>query len=77
MSAQEIAYNFFSVYLAAPVVLVSYIGYKVVYKTKFIRPSEADLATGRRDLDVQHLVEQERAEQKQWPAWKKVYNFFC
>lgn len=76
-TAQELVYNFFSVYLAAPVVLVSYVGYKLVYKTKFIRPSEADLATGRRDLDVQHLVEQERAEQKQWPAWKKVYNFFC
>ncbi|KAJ5498847.1 Amino acid/polyamine transporter I [Penicillium expansum] len=77
MTAQEIAYNFFSVYLAAPVVLVSYIGYKVIYKTKFILPSEADLNTGRRDLDIQHLVEQERAEQKQWPAWKKVWNFFC
>ncbi|KAJ5977884.1 hypothetical protein N7501_001226 [Penicillium viridicatum] len=77
MTAQELVYNFFSVYLAAPVVLVSYVGYKLVYKTKFIRPSEADLVTGRRDLDVQHLIEQERAEQKEWPAWKKVYNFFC
>lgn len=77
MTAQEIAYNFFSVYLAAPVVLVSYVGYKIMYKTKFIRTSEVDLTTGRRDLDVQHLVEQERAEQKQWPVWKKVYSFFC
>lgn len=77
MTPKEIVYKFFSVYLAAPVVLVSYVGYKLMYKTKFIFPSEADLATGRRDLDVQHLVEQERAEQKQWPVWKKVYNFFC
>ncbi|KAJ9486938.1 hypothetical protein VN97_g6399 [Penicillium thymicola] len=77
MTPKGIAYNFFSVYLAAPVVLISYVGYKLMYKTKFILPSEADLATGRRDLDVQHLVEQERAEQKQWPVWKKVYNFFC
>lgn len=74
---REIAYNFFSVYLAAPVVLLSYFGYKIYYKTKFVRTSEVDLVTGRRELDLQHLIEQERAEQKQWPAWKKVYKIFC
>ena len=77
MTPQEIAYNFFSVYLAAPVVLVCYIGYKIVYKTKFVRTSEVDLVTGRRDLDIQHLIEQELAEQREWPKWKKFYKFFC
>ncbi|KAJ6148080.1 general amino acid permease Gap1-Penicillium chrysogenum [Penicillium chrysogenum] len=77
MTSQEIAYKFFSVYLAAPVVLICYIGYKIMYKTKFVRTSEVDLVTGRRDLDIQHLIEQEMAEQREWPKWKKVYKFFC
>ncbi|KAJ5952478.1 general amino acid permease Gap1-Penicillium chrysogenum [Penicillium vulpinum] len=77
MSPGEIANSFFSVYLAAPVVLVCYIVYKIMYKTKFVRTSEVDLVTGRRDLDIQHLIEQEMAEQKQWPKWKKAYKFFC
>ncbi|KAJ6184306.1 general amino acid permease Gap1-Penicillium chrysogenum [Penicillium mononematosum] len=77
MTPKEIAYKFFSVYLAAPVVLICYIGYKIVYKTKFVRTSDVDLVTGRRDLDIQHLIEQELAEQREWPKWKKVYKFFC
>ncbi|KAJ5818004.1 Amino acid permease [Penicillium robsamsonii] len=73
----EIAKNFFGVYLAAPVVLICYIGYKITYKTKFVRTSEVDLVTGRRELDIQHLIEQEVAEQRDWPKWKKVWKFFC
>ncbi|OQE44167.1 hypothetical protein PENCOP_c002G00897 [Penicillium coprophilum] len=77
MSSREIAEKFFGVYLAAPVVLICYVGYKITYKTKFVRTAEVDLVTGRRDLDIQHLIEQEVAEQKHWPKWKKVYKFFC
>ncbi|KAJ5356518.1 Amino acid/polyamine transporter I [Penicillium concentricum] len=73
----ELVKNFFGVYLAAPVVLICYVGYKLVYKTKFVRTSEVDLVTGRRELDLQHLIEQEVAEQKEWPKWKKVWKFFC
>jgi amino acid transporter len=77
MTTRELVYNFFSVYLAAPVIIAFYIPYKLWYKTKFVRTSEVDLTTGRRELDIQHLIEQERAEQKQWPKWKKAYKFFC
>ncbi|KAJ5558743.1 general amino acid permease Gap1-Penicillium chrysogenum [Penicillium sp. DV-2018c] len=77
MSTNDLVYNFFSVYLAAPVVIICYVGYKIVYKTKFVKTSEVDLVTGRRELDLQHMIEQERAEQKQWPKWKKFYKFFC
>ncbi|PKY01259.1 general amino-acid permease GAP1 [Aspergillus campestris IBT 28561] len=73
----ELAYNFFAVYLAAPVVLAFYIPYKLWYKTPFLRARDMDLQTGRRDLDIQYLIDQERAEQASWPAWKKFYKLFC
>jgi len=69
--------NFFSVYLAAPVVLLFYIPYKIWFRTKVVRSRDMDLVTGRRELDIQHLIDQERAEQAAWPRWKKVYKLFC
>lgn len=69
--------NWFSVYLAAPIVILFYIPYKVRYKTKIVRAKEMDLKTGRRDLDIAHLIAEERAERAEWPAWKKAYRFFC
>lgn len=77
MTSSELVESFFSVYLAAPVVLLFYIPYKIYYRTPFLRAKDMDLQTGRRDLDIQYLIEQERAEQAQWPAWKKFYKFFC
>lgn len=77
MTAQERVQNWFSVYLAFPVVLLFFIPYKLWYRTKIARAHEMDLVTGRRDLDIQHLIEQEKAEQAQWPRWKKIYKLFC
>ncbi|KAJ5082127.1 General amino-acid permease GAP2 [Penicillium argentinense] len=69
--------SFFQSYLAAPIVVLFYIPYKFYYKTKIVRTREVDLITGRRDMDVQHLIEQEKAEQAAWPMWKKFYKLFC
>lgn len=77
LSTEALVECFFSVYLAAPVVLFFYIPYKLWFRTKFMRSHEMDLTTGRRELDIQHLLDQERAEQAQWPMWKKVYKIFC
>lgn len=77
MTSGELVESWFSVYLAAPVVLVFYFGYKFYYKTSFLRAKDMDLHTGRRELDIQHLIEEERAEQAAWPVWKKVYKIFC
>lgn len=76
-TTSELVENFFMSYLAAPFVIACYIPYKLIYKTKFVKSSEVDLTTGRRDLDVQHLIEQEQAEQAAWPMWKKFYKLFC
>jgi amino acid transporter len=69
--------NFFQAYLAAPIVISFYIIYKFRFKTKIIRTRDIDLHSGRRDLDLTYLMAEEREERKRWPAWKKVYKFFC
>ncbi|KAJ5433648.1 uncharacterized protein N7458_012804 [Penicillium daleae] len=77
MSASDLAYNFFSVYLAAPVVLAFYIIYKIWFRTNFVRCHQVDLNYGRRDLHIQHLISQEKVDQAALPAWKKFYKLFC
>ncbi|KAL4808455.1 amino acid permease-domain-containing protein [Aspergillus unguis] len=77
MSSTQLVRNFFSKYLAVPVVLLFYIPYKLWFRTKILRAKDMDLRTGRRDLNVQWLKSQERAQQAEWPAWKKLYKFFC
>ncbi|KAJ5491435.1 General amino-acid permease GAP2 [Penicillium diatomitis] len=77
MTTGALVESWFSAFLAAPVVLLFYIPYKIYFKTKILRSHEMDLSTGRRDLDIQHLIEQERAEQAAWPRWKKIYKIFC
>ncbi|KAI9665080.1 MAG: glyceraldehyde-3-phosphate dehydrogenase 1 [Bathelium mastoideum] len=73
----ENAEAFFQAYLAAPIVIISYIGYKLYYRTPIMRSHNIDLRTGIRDLDVAELIAEERAERAAWPRWKKVYKFFC
>ncbi|KAL4930718.1 amino acid permease GAP1 [Aspergillus undulatus] len=77
MSDRRLVSNFFSKYLAAPVVLVFYIPYKLRFRTKILRAREMDLRTGRRELNIQWLIKEERTQQAAWPAWKKLYKFFC
>lgn len=77
MSASELVENWFEVYLAFPIILVTFLGYKIVYKTKFKRANEIDLTSGRRELDLTTILAEERAEKKNWPMYKKVYKFFC
>jgi amino acid transporter len=77
MSTSALVENFFSLYLACPIIIACYIPYKLIYRTRILRAKNMDLTTGRRDLDVTHLIEEERAEQAAWPVWKKVWHFFC
>jgi yeast amino acid transporter len=77
LTTNELVSNFFQAYLAAPIVLAFYIPYKIYYKTPFVTVDMMDLKTGRRDLDLGHLLAEERAERAAWPAWKKAYKFLC
>jgi len=77
MSAGQRTQSWFNAYLAAPIVLFSYVAYKLWYRTKIMRCRDMDLYTGKRDLDVRWLLDEERAERLTWPRWKKLYKFFC
>ncbi|KAI4287672.1 MAG: hypothetical protein L6R35_003067 [Caloplaca aegaea] len=69
--------NFFQAYLAAPVVLLCYIVYKLIYRTPIMRCKDMDLKTGLRDLNLVELLADEEFEKASWPKWKKAYKFLC
>ncbi|KAI9776356.1 MAG: glyceraldehyde-3-phosphate dehydrogenase 1 [Geoglossum umbratile] len=69
--------NFFEAYLAAPIVILCYVAYKIRYRTPIMRSKDMDLHTGIRELNIDALLAEERAEKATWPAWKKAYKFFC
>ena len=77
MSVKERVINFFQAYLAAPIVVFMYIGYKVFMKTRVLRVRDMDLFTGKREFNVKGLVAEERADRRKWPRWKRAYKFFC
>ena len=64
---------FFQSYLAVPVVLASFIGYKIIYRTSIVRAKDMDLVTGKRELDISQILAEERAERATWPRWKKMF----
>lgn len=69
--------SFFQAYLAAPIVVIMYVAYKIWKRTPFVRSHNMDLHTGIRELNLAELIAEERAEQAAWPRWKKVYKWFC
>ena len=69
--------TFFQPYLAVPVVIVFYIIWKIWKRTPFMRPSTIDLDVGRRLLDTQQLLDEERAERNSWYRWTKIYSLLC
>jgi amino acid transporter len=72
---------FFSNYLAAPVVIFFFIGYKVYYRQwKFgVNLADVQIDEGRREYDIDAFkaeMEAERAEQAQWSWFKRQWNFW-
>jgi amino acid transporter len=76
-STKEITIGFFQSYLAAPLVVVMYLIYKLWRRTPFMRSHNMDLHTGIRDLNVAELIAEERAERAGWPRWRRIYKYFC
>lgn len=58
---------------------VFWLGYKIFYRTKVIRPIEVDLITGKREIDEQeqkYLAEQEFLWRDRKPTlWQKIWSF--
>ncbi|KAF3906033.1 hypothetical protein ABW21_db0206175 [Orbilia brochopaga] len=69
--------TFFSTYLCVPIVLLCFAGYKIWFRTSWVKLEDIDLGTGRRELDLAALLADEREERASWPAWKRVYKLFC
>ena len=71
--------NFFQVYLAAPIVLAFYGGYKLWFRTKIMRVHEMDLWTGRRDWDSLGPAWEDgwERDRKRMPLWKRAYRWLC
>ncbi|KAH8676750.1 general amino-acid permease-like protein GAP1 [Tricladium varicosporioides] len=69
--------NFFLYYLAAPVVIMFYLGYKIWFRTSIMRCKDMDLHSGIRELNLPALIAEERAERAAWPRWKRAYKLFC
>ncbi|KAF2007202.1 AAT family amino acid transporter [Amniculicola lignicola CBS 123094] len=77
MTTGERIENFFAAYLAFPIVVIMYVAYKLIYKTKFKRAHEIDVTSGKRELNLAEILAVERAEQANWPRWKKIYKTVC
>lgn len=69
--------NFFQDYLAAPVIVLFYVAYKLWFRPSIVRRHNMNLHTGIRDLNIAELIAEERAERAQWPAWRRAYKYFC
>ena len=62
--------SFFVAYVSLLLFAVLYIGHKLVYRTKFVKPIEADLDTGRLEVDEDEMYFDEVAPRG---AWQKFW----
>ncbi|GAB7328875.1 hypothetical protein MBLNU13_g00746t1 [Cladosporium sp. NU13] len=77
MTVGEQVLSFFQAYLAAPVVIMFYVVFKIWKRTSIQRAATIDITTGTREIDLPRILEEERIERQTWPAWKRWYRFFC
>lgn len=70
------AQGFFESYLAAPIILALFLSWKIWKRTKYVRIMDIDLQSGRRDLNLRELREQEAIERANWGRMKR-YEFLC
>ncbi|WFD36847.1 hypothetical protein MCUN1_003737 [Malassezia cuniculi] len=74
MTKTDRAYTFFQNMLAVPVVLCFFLAWKIIKRTRVLSISEMDVHTGRRDPVPEEVLEQERAEARALPLWKKIID---
>lgn len=69
--------NFFVTCLAAPIVILFYITFKLWFRTPIMRSRCMDLRTGMREFDSPTEIAEKMAERASWPRWKRIYRIFC
>ncbi|KAK4941382.1 hypothetical protein LTR10_018651 [Elasticomyces elasticus] len=67
------AQTFFETFLGVPIWIVCYLGYKLVYRTKFVKPAEADLQSGRRPLNEEDIAFFDHYFAQ--PMWKRALSY--
>ncbi|KIW18943.1 hypothetical protein PV08_03232 [Exophiala spinifera] len=67
------AETFFETFLAVPLWIVCFLGYKLVYRTKFVNPAEADLQYGRKPLNEEDIAFFDRYFAQ--PMWKRLLSY--
>lgn len=82
LGAKPNAYDFFLSYLGFPVILVSWLGYKLWKRdwTLLIPAKDIDLDAGRINVDVDILkqeVAEERAAMAEKPMYYRIYRAWC
>lgn len=68
------ANSFFQAYLAFPIVIAFYLFWKVFKRTRWVRSSEVDLVSGRREINLKAILEKEREERSHWGPMKKYFS---
>lgn len=74
------AQAFFEAYLAAPIILALFLGWKIYKRTRYVRLMEMDLQSGRREFNLRELREAEAAERATWGPMKRYrsnYDHFA
>ncbi|CDK27986.1 unnamed protein product [Kuraishia capsulata CBS 1993] len=67
------AYDFFETYLGVPLVLVTYLVYKIVFRTKFVRSADVDLVEGYRPLSDDEIIVLETYYSMPW--WRRLWSY--
>lgn len=75
LTHQKRAYDFFNGMMSLVIIMFFFIMYKLIYRTRFVRLGEMDIHTGRREAVSEEVLEQERAEKRARPMWKKLLSF--
>lgn len=77
MTASERVTAFFQGFISVPiVVLVFYIPFKIIKRTKLVSIDDIDVSTGRKDPVPVEVLRREREEEAAKPIYKKIFNFF-
>lgn len=76
-SPSDIAINFFELYLAFPIAILCWLGYKLFYKTKWIPIEDIDLRAGRNEFEHELIRNNMRVDRSMWPRWKVLYKTLC
>ncbi|CAO1630068.1 unnamed protein product [Sympodiomycopsis kandeliae] len=68
--------SFITQYIGIPIFVLLYVGWKIYYKTKFIRASEMDLVTGARELTDVDDEDEDEVDKTGWTWKQRVVHFF-